>query len=300
MKRKTIIIGAVIFILLVAGFLFYFLYLENPSHQILAQVNGEKITLEQFNKELEKVESPFKEMAKEDPQPFLENIVVQRLLLQEAKKQGLTPPVKTYKDTAKDSKSPEDALIEDLLKKKFSAQPTVTQEEIKTVYSQLKDRLGGKSLEQVAPDIEALIRESKRQEEIKQFIAELRSTASVEIDQIRLKKISAKPPESNTEDDLKKGLTSGRPILVDFGANSCLPCRQMRPILKEIGKEYAGKTEILVIDVYKYQNLAREYKILLIPTLVFFDSKGKEVFRHVGVLDKGNIVAKLKEIGMGT
>jgi thioredoxin 1 len=74
----------------------------------------------------------------------------------------------------------------------------------------------------------------------------------------------------------------------------------MRPILKEIGKEYAGKTEILVIDVYKYQNLAREYKILLIPTLVFFDSKGKEVFRHVGVLDKGNIVAKLKEIGMGT
>jgi len=300
MKRKTIIIGAVIFILLVAGFLFYFLYLENPSHQILAQVNGEKITLEQFNKELEKVESTFREMAKEDPQPFLENIVVQRLLLQEAKKQGLTAPVKTYKDTTKDSKSPEDALIEDLIKKKFSAPPTVTKEEIKTVYSQLKDRLGGKSLEQVAPDIETLIRESKRQEEIKQSIAELRSAASVEIDQIRLKKIAAKPPESNTEEDLKKTLTSGKPFLVDFGANSCIPCRQMRPILKEIGKEYAGKTEVLVIDVYKYQNLAREYKILLIPTLVFFDSKGKEVFRYVGALDKEKIVAKLKEIGMGT
>jgi thioredoxin 1 len=300
MKRKTIIIGAVIFILLVAGFLFYFLYLENPSRQILAQVNGEKITVEQFNKELEKVESPFKEMFKEDPQPFLENIVVQRLLLQEAKKQGLTAPVKTYKDTTKDSKSPEDALIEDLIKKKFSAPPTVTKEEIKTVYSQLKDRLGGKSLEQVAPDIETLIRESKRQEEIKQSIAELRSAASVEIDQIRLKKIAAKPPESNTEEDLKKTLTSGKPFLVDFGANSCIPCRQMRPILKEIGKEYAGKTEVLVIDVYKYQNLAREYKILLIPTLVFFDSKGKEVFRYVGALDKEKIVAKLKEIGMGT
>jgi hypothetical protein len=90
MKWKTIIIGAVIFILLAAGFLFYFLYLESPSRQVLAQVNGEKITLEQFNKELEKLQSPFKEMAKEDPQSFLENIVVQRLLLQEAKKQGLT------------------------------------------------------------------------------------------------------------------------------------------------------------------------------------------------------------------
>lgn len=300
MKRKFIILGATVIVLLAAAFLFYFLYLENPSRQILAQVNGEKITVEQFNKELEKVESPFKEMFKEDPQPFLENIIVQRLLLQEAKKQGLTAPVKTYKDTTKDSKSPEDALIEDLIKKKFSAPPTVTKEEIKTVYSQLKDRLGGKSLEQVAPDIEALIRESKRQEEIKQFIAELRSAASVEIDQIRLKKIVAKPPESNTEEDLKKTLTSGKPFLVDFGANSCIPCRQMRPILKEIGKEYAGKTEVLVIDVYKYQNLAREYKILLIPTLVFFDSKGKEVFRYVGALDKEKIVAKLKEIGMGT
>jgi thioredoxin 1 len=55
-----------------------------------------------------------------------------------------------------------------------------------------------------------------------------------------------------------------------------------------------------VIDVYKYQNLAREYKVQLIPTLVFFDSKGKEVFRHVGVLDKEKIIAKLKEIGMET
>jgi thioredoxin 1 len=53
-----------------------------------------------------------------------------------------------------------------------------------------------------------------------------------------------------------------------------------------------------VIDVYKYQNLARDYKIQLIPTLVFFDPKGEEVFRHTGVLDKEKIVAKLKEIGM--
>lgn len=300
MKRKTMIIGAVIFILLVAGFLFYFSYLESPSRQILAQVNGEKITVEQFNKDLEKVESPLKEMFKEDPQPFLENMIVQRLLLQEARKQGLTAPVRTYKDTAKDFKSPEDTLIEDLIKKKFSTPPTVTKEEIKTVYSQLSDRLAGKSLDQVASDIEALIRESKRQEEIKQFIADLRSNASVEIDQIRLKKIATKPPESDTDEDLKKALTSGKPILVDFGSNSCVPCRQMRPILKEISKEYSGKTEILVIDVYKYQNLAREYKVLLIPTLVFFDSKGKEVFRHVGALDKEKIVAKLKEIGMAT
>jgi len=53
-----------------------------------------------------------------------------------------------------------------------------------------------------------------------------------------------------------------------------------------------------VIDIYKYQDLAREYKVQVIPTLVFFDGNGKEVFRHIGVLEKEKIIAKLKEIGM--
>ena len=87
-------------------------------------------------------------------------------------------------------------------------------------------------------------------------------------------------------------------MLVDFGANSCLPCRQIRPILKEVGKEYAEKARVLVIDVYQFQGLAKQYKVQIIPTLVFFDAKGKEAFRHLGVLDKEKIVSKLKEIGM--
>lgn len=296
MKRKIIIIG--IPIILILGFLaFFFLYIGNPKNQILAQVNGEKITVDQFNKELEKIESPLRDMIREDPQPFLENLILQRILLQEAKKQGITPPVRTYKDISKESKSPEDTIIEELIKKKFSSPPTVTKEEVKAVYTHLKDQLGGKSLDEMSSEIENLIRENKRQNEIRQYINELRQNSSVEIDQIRLKKIASKPPESNTEEEFKKALSNGRPMLVDFGANSCLPCRQMRPILKEIKKELSGKAEILILDVYKYQNLAREYKIQLIPTLIFFDAKGKEVFRHVGVMEKDKIISKLKEIG---
>jgi thioredoxin 1 len=74
----------------------------------------------------------------------------------------------------------------------------------------------------------------------------------------------------------------------------------MRPILKELGKEYAGKASVLVIDVYKYQSLAGEYKVRLIPTLIFFDSKGKEIFRNMGAMQKEKIVEKLKEIGMAS
>lgn len=300
MKRKAMIIGGIAIAVLAGASLFYFFYIGHPGRQILAQVNDERITLEQFNKELAKLENLIQEMYREEPQQFLEGMIIKSVLLQEAKKQGLSVPTKTYKETAKDSLPPDDALIAELMKKRFSSPLTVTQEEIKTFYFMFKDRMGGKSLEQTAPAIEQIIREGKQQQQVGQFVGELRKTAKVEIDQIRLKKITAKPPESNTEEDYKKALSSGKPFLVDFGANSCLPCRQLRPVLKEIGKEYTGKADILVIDVYKYQNLAQEYKIQLIPTLIFFDAKGKEIFRHVGVLEKEKIVAKLKEIGMST
>jgi thioredoxin 1 len=300
MKRKTIILGSIGVAILAAAALFYFLYLGHPSRQALAHVNGEKITLEQFNKELAKMEVPLQEIYREDPSKFLDGMIIRELVLQEAKKQGLSAPVKTYKDAVtKDSLTPEEILISEFFKKKFSSPPEVTPKEIEEFYAVFKDQLGGKPLEQVAPMIEQLIREGKQKEELQEFLKEIRNSAKVEINEDRLKKIAAKPPESNTEEDLKKALTGGKPVLVDFGANSCIPCRQMRPLLKEVSKEHSEKAKVLVIDVSKYQNLAREYKIQLIPTLVFFDSKGKEAFRHVGPLDKEKIVAKLKEIGMG-
>jgi thioredoxin 1 len=299
MKRKFIIFGAVV-VVLACVLLFYFFYLENPNRRVLAQVNGEKITLAQFNKELDQVESPLKEMLKEDPQQFLEGMIIKMLLIQEATKLGLTAPAKTYKDTGKESISPEEALVAELMKKKFSSPITVTKEEIKIYYTLLKDRLGGKPLDQVYTLIEQIIREGKQEEEMRKFVTEIRTSAKVEIDQIRLQKIASKPPESNTEEDLRKAFAGGKPFLVDFGANSCLPCRQLRPILKEIQKEYSGKALVLVIDVYKYQNLAKEYKIAALPTLVFFDAKGKEVSRHPGLMSKEQIVAKLKEIGGGS
>ena len=300
MKRRMILFGVIAAVLLVGAVLFYFFYMGSPSRQVLAQVNGEKITVEEFNTEIAKVEDPLGQMYREEPQPFLEEIVVKKLLLQEAKREGISPPVKTYKDKEKDALPPEEFLISELMKKKFSTPPTVTKEEIKNFYAMFKTQMGGKSLEQVSPALEQLIREGKQQEQLKVYVGELRSKAKVEIDQIRLQKIAAKAPESNTEDEFKNALASGKPVLVDFGANSCVPCRQLRPILKEVSKEYSGKAEVLVIDVYKYQTLAKEHKIMLIPTLVFFDSKGKEVFRHLGVLDKEKIVAKLKEIGMAS
>jgi thioredoxin 1 len=300
-KRKIIIFGAIGLAIIAGAILFYFFYLENPSRQVLARVNDEKITVEQFNKEIAKVEPPLiRDMFREEPNNLLERMIVRILLLQEAKKQGLSAPVKTYKDPANNPLPPEESIIVDLIGKKFSSPPEVKREEVEGFYKMYKDRMQGKPLKEVAPAIEQYIREAKQQQALAQFLEELRKNAKVDINQERLKKIAAKPPEMDTEEDLKQALTSGKPVLVDFGANSCVPCRQMRPILKEIGTEYSEKAKIVVIDVYKYQKLAQEYKILMLPTLVFFDPKGKEAFRNVGPLEKEKIIAKLKEIGMGT
>ncbi len=300
-KRKIIIPGVIAIVIIAGAFLFYFYYLQSPTRQVLAKVNDEKITAEQFNKELAKVEPPLiRDMLREEPNNFLERLVVRAILLQEARKQGISAPAKTYKDAEKNPLPPEEAIIVEFIGKKFSSPPEVKSQEVEAFYKLYKDRMGGKPLKEVAPAIEQYIREAKQQEALGQFIEDLRKNAKVEIKQELLQKIAAKPPEMNTEEELKQALTSGKPILVDFGANSCLPCRQMRPVLKEIGTEYSEKTKVLTIDVYKNQNLAREYRILMLPTLVFFDSKGKEVFRNVGIMEKEKIVGKLKEIGMST
>jgi thioredoxin 1 len=297
-KRKIILAGIIVAGVLVGAALSYLLYFGDTSRQSLASVNGEKIIVEEFNTEMAKVEVPYQDMYREEPKQFIDGLIMKKLLLQEAKKQGVSVPAKTYKDTDKDAVSPDDALIAELIKKRFSTPPTVTPQEIQVFYDTFKDRMEGKTLDQVAPTIEKIIREGKQQEEVQQFLGDLHKSAMIDIDEGRIKKMAIKPPDSNTEEEFKKSLQGGKPFLVDFGANSCVPCRQMRPILKEVGKEYSGKAGVLVIDIYKYQNLAREYKVQMIPTLVFFDGKGKEVFRHIGMLEKEKIVAKLKEIGM--
>lgn len=104
-------------------------------------------------------------------------------------------------------------------------------------------------------------------------------------------------PTTNTDQELKIALVSGKAVLVDFGSNKCIPCRQLRPILKEVGKEMDGKVHVLIIDIYNFGKLAREHRIQLIPTLIFFNPSGKEFYRHMGVWDKDSIVRKLKEGG---
>ena len=88
------------------------------------------------------------------------------------------------------------------------------------------------------------------------------------------------------------------PRLVEIGAEKCIPCRMMQPILAELRQEYAGKLQVDMVDVWKHPEQADKYGIQTIPTQVIYDSSGKEVFRHIGFYPKDEILAKFKELGI--
>ena len=88
------------------------------------------------------------------------------------------------------------------------------------------------------------------------------------------------------------------PRLVDLGADKCIPCKMMAPILEELKKEYEGRLIVEFIDVWKNPAKAPKYGIKLIPTQIFFDASGKERFRHEGFMSKEDILAKWNELGV--
>ncbi|HPC96388.1 MAG TPA: organomercurial lyase [Sedimentisphaerales bacterium] len=91
---------------------------------------------------------------------------------------------------------------------------------------------------------------------------------------------------------------SSLPRLVDLGAGKCIPCKMMAPILEELKEEYAGRMEVVFIDVWENPDAAKPYGIQVIPTQIFYDAAGKEVFRHEGFFSKEDILAKWKELGV--
>ena len=88
------------------------------------------------------------------------------------------------------------------------------------------------------------------------------------------------------------------PRLVELGGEKCIPCRQMAPILEDVGRAYAGRLVVEKLDVQKDPTLGRRWKVRVIPTQVFLDAQGKELARHEGFLEREAISAQLSLMGL--
>jgi thioredoxin 1 len=91
--------------------------------------------------------------------------------------------------------------------------------------------------------------------------------------------------------------TAGMPVLMDLGADKCVPCKMMAPILDEMRETFAGQLDVQFVDVWKDAAAAREHDIKVIPTQIFFDGQGNELFRHQGFFSREDMLAKWAEFG---
>ena len=90
----------------------------------------------------------------------------------------------------------------------------------------------------------------------------------------------------------------GMVTMIDLGATSCIPCKMMAPIMEKLEKVYDGKAAIVFIDVWKTKGPAKRFGIRAIPTQIFFNKEGEEVYRHVGFMGEEAIVAQLRKMGV--
>ena len=90
----------------------------------------------------------------------------------------------------------------------------------------------------------------------------------------------------------------GMVTMVDLGAKKCIPCKMMAPILRRVEKRYAGKVAIVFLDVWVDPKPAQRFGIRTIPTQIFFNKKGEEVYRHEGFMNEEAIVAVLQKLGV--
>ena len=90
----------------------------------------------------------------------------------------------------------------------------------------------------------------------------------------------------------------GMVTMIDLGAKKCIPCKMMAPILEKLKKQYVGKAAVVFLDVWEDPKPAHRFGIRGIPTQIFFDKDGREVFRHLGFLGEEEIVRRLKDMGV--
>ncbi|MBP1733985.1 MAG: Thioredoxin [Deltaproteobacteria bacterium] len=88
------------------------------------------------------------------------------------------------------------------------------------------------------------------------------------------------------------------PRIVDVGADKCIPCIMMAPILEELKKEYAGVLIVEFVDVWKNPEGAKQYGARGIPTQIFYDANGKELKRHLGYISKQDILDEFQKLGI--
>ena len=165
---------------------------------------------------------------------------------------------------------------------------------VETFYQENKDLCGNAPLDQIRDQLRRYVLGQKQQDAVTEHIRTLGERTVIQVSGSWLKE-KAVLAKDNPVDAAR---ASGRPSLVDFGANGCSPCDMMEPILDALERKYEGRLNVLFVHVRDNPILGSRYGVRSIPVQVFFDKEGNEVFRHTGFFPQQDIETKLAAMGV--
>jgi thiol-disulfide isomerase/thioredoxin len=213
---------------------------------------------------------------------LLEQEAVRQVLLNEAKKAGIPA------DGSNDNQ-----VIQALFEQKTKSL-SVSEQEAREFHKANKEMVGGAPFEQVADSIRQYLLQEKRQQAVLAYIDSLGSTEGLRINE----KWVAAQSQQALDNPVDKARHSGKATMVEFGANGCVPCDMMQPILDKLRKDYPQQLNVVFVHVGEEQVLAARFGIRSIPVQVFYDANGKEVFRHVGFFAQTEVDKQIAAMGV--
>ena len=253
---------------------------------VLFRSGSVEITSKDLEDQIGKAPEAMREGLKKNGFFMLEQVATKKLILELAKQQA----AEVKKDIT--SKSEED-ILDDYVQG-LVGQVTATDDEVAKFYEENKDACGGATLDQMKDQLKQYVAKQKQQDALEEHIRTLGQRMPIVVSAAWAKEQDA----SAKDNPVDKVRASGKPTMVDFGADGCRPCDMMTPILAGLKTKYEGKANVLFVHVREEQILAARYGIKVIPIQVFFDKDGKEIYRHTGFFAQAEIEKKLAEMGV--
>lgn len=271
--------------ILVSGGLTQARLADLPKGTVL-RAGAEVIRREAVDEKIDASPANVREQLRKNAFFVLEQMATRRLLLAEAKRE-LAKAGKVV------SGKGDRAVIAEYLGI-VTRKVKVTDEQAKAFYDENKSMVGAARLDQVKTQIRQYLLGKKKQQAADGHVKGLGRRIPIEVSASWVKAQAAQAADN----PVGMARRSGRPSLVDFGADGCRSCEMLAPILDKLKKKYHGKANVVFVSVRDEQILAARYGIRSIPVQIFFDKDGKEFFRHVGFWPQDELEKKLSEMGV--
>ncbi len=170
----------------------------------------------------------------------------------------------------------------------------VSDEEAEAFYEANKEMVQGLPFEQVKAPIKEVLVQQKREKAFASLIQGLGRDKDIRINREWVEHHHALAVDNPVD----KARMSGKPTMVEFGAEGCVPCDMMQPILEKLRKKYPDKLNVVFVHVGENRVLGARYGIQSIPVQVFYDENGREAFRHVGFYPESEVLKQLRKLGV--